>query len=718
MFRAGKGECSVRAREGLTGEPLGELPVAVRSGYSFDGWFTAPDGGQKITASDIIETESDLVLYAHYTKKKGGKKTSSYRLQKTVLFALLGIIALLTVALVTVNYIVSIIPYVDEGDPSTPDDDHTYRAKKKDGIYSIYDEDGIELQKNSDGYYLAHSGAQLSLDPASGKITEYAVVYIEGSEQIGGNRRILMFPQIKQADVAKIEVTNAHGSYTMYVDENGKVQIKGFETDKVVIQYDKEKYAYLCVAAGYPLAIRRLDTQAVLERGYAEYGLVPEKRVDAQGNEYDYVPAEYTITSKSGASYTVLIGDAIVSDAGYYVKLKGEENKSVYVMSNTNYDTTLLSTVESMITPMLTYPTTLTECYDVEDFTLASYPDGKEGKPNIHVSFDFIDLLSRENTMYATEPYQPNAGGGYAYSGYRMSSTEISPVLQELYNPTITRVLKLGITKEALAEYGLDNPYFALTYKLRIDTDSDGKKDSTMENSLIISKKTANGTYLVASLLCDVIAEVDQSSLYWLEYDSINWVEPTIVWINLAYLRSIELSSPAYSAHITLDNSKTDQSKAISSANIEFQINGQTPDYIVYKQSYASGTLSEETPVYNLRQFYKSLLSLSIMGTAADGPIALSEEQMAAFRAMDDSECQLVLTIHAEDMATIYNSKYHDKNNTSTLTYRFYRYSEGRSYLTINGEGEFFVDASFVEKLIADAQRLEEGVLIDSTSKT
>jgi hypothetical protein len=189
----------------------------------------------------------------------------------------------------------------------------------------------------------------------------------------------------------------------------------------------------------------------VLERGYAEYGLVSEKRVDAEGNEYDYVPAEYTITSKSGASYTVLIGDAIVSDAGYYVKLEGEENKSVYVMSNTNYDTTLLAPVENMITPMLTYPTTLTECYDVEDFTLASYPDGKEGKPNIHVSFDFIDLLSRENTMYATEPYQPNAGGGYAYSGYRMSSTEISPVLQELYNPTITRVLKLGITKEALA---------------------------------------------------------------------------------------------------------------------------------------------------------------------------------------------------------------------------------------------------------------------------
>ena len=717
MFRAEKGECRVRAREGVTGEPFGELPVAVRSGYLFDGWFTAPEGGEKVTATDIVTAESDISLYAHYTKKKGGKR-SSYRKQRTFLVALLATIVLLSVTLVAVNYIVSIMPYVDEGDPSTPDDDHTYRAKKKDGVYSIYDEDGVELSTNSDGYYLAHSGAQLSLDGDTGKITEYAVVYIEGSEQVGSNSRILMFPQIKQADVAKIEVTNAYGSYTLYVDESGAVQIEGFETDKVVIQYDQEKYAYLCVAAGYPLSIRRLDTAAVLERGYAEYGLTPEVRVDDEGNEYDYVPAEYTVTSVSGVSYTVLIGDAIVSDAGYYVKLKGEENKSVYVMSNTNYDKTLLAPVEQLITPLLTYPTTLTECYDVEDFTLASYPDGSDGEPYIHVSFDYIDLLERENTMYSTEPYQPNAGGGYKYSGYRLSSTEISPVLQELYDPNVTGVLKLGIDQAALAEYGLDEPTFVLTYKLRIDTDGDGVKDSLIENSLLISEKTANGTYLVASALCDVIAEVDESSLYWLEFTAIDWVEPTMLWINLAYLRTIEISSPAYSAVITLDNSKTDQSSAISSTDIEFQINGQTPDYIVYKQSYASGILSEETPVYNLRQFYKSLLSLTVNGMATDGPIALTEQQMADYRALDDSECQLVLTVRAEDMATVYNPEYHDENNTSTLTYRFYRYSEGRSYVTVNGEGEFFVDASFVEKLISDAQRLEQGILIDSSSKT
>jgi hypothetical protein len=70
-----------------------------------------------------------------------------------------------------------------------------------------------------------------------------------------------------------------------------------------------------------------------------------------------------------------------------------------------------------------------------------------------------------------------------------------------------------------------------------------------------------------------------------------------------------------------------------------------------------------------------------------------------------------------EDYAKLTNPSYYKENNKSTLVFRFYRYSEGRSYMTINGEGEFFVDASFVEKMLADAKRLEDGILIDSNAK-
>ena len=92
---------------------------------------------------------------------------------------------------------------------------------------------------------------------------------------------------------------------------------------------------------------------------------------------------------------------------------------------------------------------------------------------------------------------------------------------------------------------------------------------------------------------------------------------------------------------------------------------------------------------------------LALQRTVIAVPEVCSEEEMAALRALPDSECQLVLSIDAEDLATVYNPTHYKgkENNSESLTYRFYRYSEGRSYMTINGEGEFYVDASYVQKL-------------------
>ena len=41
------------------------LPATVRDGYTFDGWFTAADGGDKVTAIDKVT--NDVMLYAHWT---------------------------------------------------------------------------------------------------------------------------------------------------------------------------------------------------------------------------------------------------------------------------------------------------------------------------------------------------------------------------------------------------------------------------------------------------------------------------------------------------------------------------------------------------------------------------------------------------------------------------------------------------------------------------
>ncbi|MBE6853873.1 MAG: hypothetical protein E7505_10470 [Ruminococcus sp.] len=48
----------------------GNLPEPIRENYTFIGWFTAADGGTKVTASTIVTTNKDHTLYAHWEKNK------------------------------------------------------------------------------------------------------------------------------------------------------------------------------------------------------------------------------------------------------------------------------------------------------------------------------------------------------------------------------------------------------------------------------------------------------------------------------------------------------------------------------------------------------------------------------------------------------------------------------------------------------------------------
>ena len=102
--------------------------------------------------------------------------------------------------------------------------------------------------------------------------------------------------------------------------------------------------------------------------------------------------------------------------------------------------------------------------------------------------------------------------------------------------------------------------------------------------------------------------------------------------------------------------------------------------------------------VKNFRQFYKTLLYASY-----EGECGLMESEMESYRGMGDSEAQLILTIHTE--------------SGRELRYRFFRYSERRSYIELNGEGEFYTLRTMADKILADAKRVQSGEPIGSTDK-
>ena len=66
-FDANGGSVGTASITVMNGETYGDLPVATRTSYRFDGWFTSASGGTQITGSTTVSLTADQTLYAHWT---------------------------------------------------------------------------------------------------------------------------------------------------------------------------------------------------------------------------------------------------------------------------------------------------------------------------------------------------------------------------------------------------------------------------------------------------------------------------------------------------------------------------------------------------------------------------------------------------------------------------------------------------------------------------
>lgn len=66
-FDAQGGSVTPASKSVTYGQPYGSLPVPVRAGYRFDGWFTAATGGTQVTAETVVTVTAAQTLYAHWT---------------------------------------------------------------------------------------------------------------------------------------------------------------------------------------------------------------------------------------------------------------------------------------------------------------------------------------------------------------------------------------------------------------------------------------------------------------------------------------------------------------------------------------------------------------------------------------------------------------------------------------------------------------------------
>lgn len=673
------GEISENVIDIKAGGAYGLLPSARREGYIFAGWFTAPEGGEQIISSDMPVSEEEHTLYAHWIKKKATKATrySRQKSQKKGIIALAAIVVVLAVAWAIVSHIVSITVYTDV-------DGTKYKIRQKDGVYVICDWDGFTLDMTTDGYYITDASTLLELDAETGEVSEYAIVDTEGNEQVGNSQRILIFPHTAKASIESITVNNDYGTYTFYRDSDDNFQIKGHEGTT----FDQELFSSLVVSTGYTLSMQKLEAPIKDADGkFTEYGLVSEERVDSEGNTYTYKPATYTLTDINGNKYSMIIGDEIVSGAGYYAQYEGRE--AVYILSNTLAET-ILQPIEALVTPMIVYPMTLTTYFDVDNFTLMKYdyegaaaagvdlskedmtPEEEAAAEQfieILTSYYYVDLTERENTERSSIPYIMSSVSGL--DAYDAHSINIDSCLQNFYQTTFYGVKKLGITEKAMKEYDLYEPRYVIYLDFQ-----------NVEHWIYISDMTEAGTYYVATDIFDMIVEVDRSNMAFLQWSKFDWVESTLLQLNLAYVDTIEIDSADYDVTFTMDNSASDQSSTVSSANIK----------ITAQDSKGENKVVDTE---NYRDFYKTLLYASM-----EGLCELTEDEMADLRKGTPDVTMTVTSLSGRE-----------------LTYRFYRYTERKSYMTINGQGVFYILNDRVQKFITDAEKAVAGTPIEATSK-
>ncbi len=66
-FNANGGSVSTSSKSVTYGAAYGTLPTPTRTGFTFDGWYTAANGGLQITNSTIVNLGANQTLYAHWS---------------------------------------------------------------------------------------------------------------------------------------------------------------------------------------------------------------------------------------------------------------------------------------------------------------------------------------------------------------------------------------------------------------------------------------------------------------------------------------------------------------------------------------------------------------------------------------------------------------------------------------------------------------------------
>ncbi len=651
---------------------------------------------------------------------------SSLRRQRRILVISLIAVAVLVVGLILTTFLTRRTAFYD------PKDNTKYYVAPHGGVYVLMTTDGTVLANTESeiSNFVTAAGTIVHVDRTTGEHAVVATVLTEGSEAAEFNTAkdaydVLLYPYLERKDVTSIQVKNKNDSFAIKrVEVDGELKFV-LENRPDLVVGDTTMFATLLYCTGYTRTLMRLDPEAVATHGYSEYGL------PTAGEEPD---CYFEITDTAGKKHKVIIGDEIPSGTGYYAQYAGRD--AVYIlreMDATDYNSTfakaLFGRAEDYVEEIrISHQMTSNNYFDVSNFKI--YQASDKTKPFIEFSYSG-SIEKRENTFYATVPYIASG----VLAGYTVNSYMIDTALYSLLELSPEFVAALGDADRTedidtwLKPYGLDTDSYAYrmsflfntsrTYNATTGEDVISKEADTEYHEILVSKKQEDG-YVYLYNLCylwdpetasyskiadgyDMVIAVKPAALDFLNRELIAWVDLNIFSGHIAYISEISVGIPAGNATFPSGFFKTlyfDNSESFK--NITTLPNNIPTTALTIRDSTGNAIVADQ-----FRAFYQALLYSNLGGLSS-----LDEETQEAYRQGTGGEP--ILTLKIKYVLRVYDADaaaFVETGEIVTREYCFYRdYATPREiFVTLNGNGTFFMARTRVEKIISDLNRLYTG---------
>ncbi len=379
--------------------------------------------------------------------------------------------------------------------------------------------------------------------------------------------------------------------------------------------------------------------------------------------------AQFTVETLDGNSYTVYIGDETLANDGYYARVP--EKEAVFVLGY-DIEKDLLGTSEYLIDRNLVYPTDMQFYYLADDFVLQ-----KNGEDFVKIGF--VDANERSE-LAAMGIQRLEYPAGYFASDYYNSILTKFTLLDGEGNTNfmVSEVYSYKADEEILKQYGIDaaSPAYLMSFSSPI-MDGDGNPVAKFPNVVLFSEKQRDegGAYYynAYSLYNGVLGRVEAITVDFLEWEIEKWVSPYLFQINIMNVDRISFDS--------------------ASGYYEFSLSGDTNEQLAVKET-GSGYSPE---IKNFRNLWQTMLIVT-----HDGYFDLGDEALGTIMGNENNR---LLTMKVVTRSGI------------EQTYEFWQYTDQRVYYTINGEGEFYLPITMVNKVIADVDRFMRGEIIDPEAR-